>query len=175
MPLLVFSNVPASAGFGESDSISDWILIVKRLLALLATALLMLAPGFSAAQSSTSATGTAAPKYRVVFQVSNPEPRGWNQALNNSLALTKNAGRANVEIRIVAIGAGIGMLKENSPAAKLVAAALSQGVNVLACGETMKALQLEKEDMLPNIGYVPGGIIEILDRQSEGWRYIKAD
>jgi intracellular sulfur oxidation DsrE/DsrF family protein len=31
------------------------------------------------------------------------------------------------------------------------------------------------EDMLPGIGYVPGGIIEILDRQSEGWCYIKAD
>jgi hypothetical protein len=110
-----------------------------------------------------------------VFHAGNADPHGWSQALNNSLAFTKNAGAGNVEIRIVAIGMGIGMLKDNSPAAKLVAAALSQGVKVLACGETMKALLLEKEDMLPNIGYVPGGIIEILDRQSEGWRYIKAD
>jgi len=126
-------------------------------------------------QAVLAQTTPAAPKYRVVFQVSNPDPRGWNQALNNSLALTKNAGRANVEIRIVANGMGIAMLKQNSPATRLVAAALLQGVQVLACGETMKALMLEKEDMLPDIGYVPGGIIEILDRQSEGWRYIKAD
>lgn len=67
------------------------------------------------------------------------------------------------------------MLKAGSPSADRVAAALKAGVKVLACGETMKALLLEKEDMLPDIGYVPGGIIEILDRQREGWGYVKAD
>jgi intracellular sulfur oxidation DsrE/DsrF family protein len=149
--------------------------MMKRWLVLLAITLFVINPGVSWAQAGASAAGAALPKFRVVMQVSNPEPRGWNQALNTSLALTKNAGRSNVEIRIVANGMGIGMLKENSPAAKLVAAALAQGVTVLACGETMKALQLEKEDMLPNIGYVPGGLIEILERQNEGWRYIKAD
>ena len=144
-------------------------------LAFLVAALWALSPIATWAQAAASTAGATVPKYRVVFHVSNPDPRGWNQALNNSLALTKNAGKGNVEIRIVAIGMGIGMLKENSPAAKLVAAAMSQGVSVLACGETMKALMLEKEDMLPDIGYVPGGIIEILDRQTEGWRYVKVD
>ncbi len=147
--------------------------MTTRLRVLLAALFLALTPFVTWAQ--TPAAGAAAPKYRVIFQVSNAEPRGWNQTLNNTLALTKNAGKANVEIRIVANGAGIGMLKGNSPSAKLVAAALAQGVKVLACGETMKALVLEKEDMLSDIGYVPGGIIEILDRQNEGWRYIKAD
>jgi len=144
---------------------------MKRLLFAVAIAMLSI----WGTQAVLAQTTPAAPKYRVVFQVSNPDPRGWNQALNNSLALTRNAGKGNVEIRIVANGMGIGMLKENSPAAKLVAAALAQGVKVLACGETMKAMMLEKEDMLPDIGYVPGGIIEILDRQNEGWRYVKAD
>lgn len=147
----------------------------QRLRIAVVASLLVLAPLATWAQAAAHKTGGPDPKYRVVFHVANPDPRGWNQALNNSLALTRNAGAGNVEIRIVAIGMGIGMLKENSPAAKLVAAALAQSVKVLACGETMKALQLEKEDMLPHIGYVPGGIIEILDRQGEGWRYIKAD
>ncbi len=149
-----------------------------RLHTTWAVALLALAPLAGGAQTppaNPAAAGAAVPKYRVVFHVANGEPRGWNQALNNSLAFTKNAGATNVEIRIVAIGQGIGMLKENSPSAKLVAAALAQGVKVLACGETMKALLLERDDMLPNIGYVPAGIIEIMDRQSEGWRYLRAD
>ena len=34
---------------------------------------------------------------------------------------------------------------------------------------------IEKDDMLPNISYVPGGLIEVLDRQREGWSYIKGD
>jgi uncharacterized protein len=149
--------------------------MMKPWRVVLAFALFALALTTSWAQAVSSGPAATPPRYRVVMQVSNPEPRAWNQALNNGLALTRNAGKDNVEIHIVANGMGIAMLKENSPAGKLVAAALAQGVKVLACGETMKALQLEREDMLPNIGYVPGGLIEILDRQNEGWRYIKAD
>lgn len=142
---------------------------------MLTATLLLAAPMSLWAQSSAPATETSPPKYRVVMQVSNPEPRGWHQTLNNAMALTKNAGRANVQIEIVAIGAGIGVLKYNSPAAREVAAAMGVGVKVLACGETMKALMLEKDDMLPNIGFVPGGLIEVLDRQREGWQYVKGD
>lgn len=149
--------------------------LVTRRAAMLTAALLVAAPRGLWAQSAAPATETSAPKYRVVIQVSNPEPRGWHQTLNNAMSLTKNAGRANVQIEIVANGMGIGMLKYNSPEAKEVAAVLSLGVKVLACGETMKALMLEKEDMLPNIGYVPGGLIEVLDRQREGWQYVKGD
>jgi intracellular sulfur oxidation DsrE/DsrF family protein len=127
------------------------------------------------AQVQAPSVNPAGPKYRVVMQVSNAEPRGWHQTLANAMALTKNAGAQNVQIEIVANGMGIGMLKYNSPDAKEVAAVLGMGIKVLACGETMKALMLEKDDMLPNIGYVPGGLIEVLDRQGDGWRYIKGD
>ena len=148
---------------------------MSRLAVKLSVILLLAAPMGLWAQSSTTATETFPPKYRVVMQVSNPEPRGWHQTLNNAMALTKNVGRENVQIEIVANGMGIGMLKYNSPDAKEVAAVLGLGVKVLACGETMKALMLEKDDMLPNIGFVPGGLIEVLDRQRDGWQYVKGD
>ena len=148
---------------------------MKYLVIRLAAILLMATPMAMQAQTAAPAAGAAVPKYRVIMQVSNAEPRGWHQSLNNAMALTKNAGRANVQIEIVAIGAGIGMLKFNSSEAQSVAAAKSVGVNVIACGETMKALMLEKDDMLPNIGFVPGGLIEVLDRQRHGWQYVKAD
>lgn len=150
--------------------------MVKRRLVLFAlTTATAAGPIRAWAQAAAATVSAATPRYRVVMQVSNADPRGWNQALSNSLALTKNVGRANVEIRIVAIGQGIGMLKVNSPSTARVDAALAQGIGVLACGETMKALQLEKDDLLPNIVVVPGGLIEVLDRQADGWRYIKAD
>ena len=141
----------------------------------LAALLLVLTSTTGWAQAQASSRDSALPKYRVVMQVSNAEPRGWHQTLVNAMALTKNAGPANVQIEIVANGMGIGMLKYNSPEAREVAAVLGMGIKVLACGETMKALMLEKDDMLPGIGYVPGGLIEVLDRQAEGWRYIKGD
>ena len=142
---------------------------------MLTAACLLSAPVGLWAQTSAAPTEGFAPKYRVVMQVSNAEPRGWHQTLNNAMALTKNAGRTNVQIEIVANGMGIGMLKFNSSEAKEVAAVLGMGVKVLACGETMKALMLERDDMLPNIGFVPGGLIEVLDRQRDGWQYVKGD
>jgi intracellular sulfur oxidation DsrE/DsrF family protein len=149
---------------------------VRALTGLAAAVMLALAPLAGPAQQTTPVFGAPGPaRYRVVMQVSNPEPRGWHQALNNALALRKNAGAANVQIEIVANGMGIGMLKYNSSESREVADVLEAGIKVLACGETMKALLLEKDDMLPGIGYVPGGLIEILDRQREGWQYIKAD
>jgi intracellular sulfur oxidation DsrE/DsrF family protein len=143
----------------------------RRMIQLAATLVLALPMGLRA-QSPAPAPGATAPKYRVVMQVSNPEPRGWNQTLMNALALTKNTGRGNVEIEIVANGMGIGMLKYNSPQAKELAAVLAIGVKVLACGETMKALMLEKDDMLPTIGVVPAGLGQIIKRQREGWAYV---
>lgn len=148
---------------------------MRRLIVKLAATLFMLISLSAWAQLAAPTQGASEPRYRVVMQVSNPEPRGWHQTLNNAMALIKNAGPRNVQIEIVANGMGIGMLKFNSPDAKEVAAVLALGVKVIACGETMKALMLDKDDMLPNISYVPGGLIEVLDRQREGWLYVKGD
>ena len=148
--------------------IRRWILAV---VALLLTSLAIPA----IAQSVSGGASGPVKKYRVVMQVSGPDPRGWAQAVNNALLMQRNIGKANVDIEIVANGMGIGMLKYNSPEEKEVAAALDQGIKVVACGMTMKQLMLEKEDMLPNISYVKGGFVEIMDRQAEGWHYLRAD
>mgnify|MGYP005811856063 CR=1 FL=1 len=64
------------------------------------------------------------------------------------------------------------MVKLDSPMANRVADTLKSGVNVVACQVTMRRQKLAKEDMLPDIGYVPAGLAEIIRRQHEGWSYI---
>ena len=111
-------------------------------------------------------------KERVVVQVSTPETRIWSQALNYIENLQALYGKDNVEIEIVALGWGIGMLKFDSPLATRVADALKRGASVRACEVTMGRQKLTKEDMLPEIGYVPAGLGQIIKRQKEGWQYI---
>lgn len=111
-------------------------------------------------------------KERVVVQVSTPETRIWGQALNYVENLQALYGKDNVEIEIVALGWGIGMLKFDSPLATRVADALKRGASVRACEVTMGRQKLTKEDMLPEIGYVPAGLGQIIKRQKEGWQYI---
>ncbi|HTP96953.1 MAG TPA: DsrE family protein [Burkholderiales bacterium] len=115
-----------------------------------------------------------APKQRVVFQMSDGDPAKWNLALNNIRNVQEDLGGGNVEIELVAYGAGgIGMLKLDSEVANRIADALSAGVKVLACENTMRGQKLTRSDMLPNIGYVRAGVMELIERQREGWAYIR--
>jgi intracellular sulfur oxidation DsrE/DsrF family protein len=149
---------------------------MKTLFALLLAATLALSsalPSIAADKAIASTAAPAAQKVRVVIQVSDPDPRLWAQAINYTENLRELVGKNNVETEIVALGQGIGLLKLDSPHAVRVAEALKAGVAVTACGSTMSRQKLTREDMLPNIGYAPGGILRIIERQKEGWTYIK--
>jgi intracellular sulfur oxidation DsrE/DsrF family protein len=140
---------------------------MKRLLAIFAAlAFGLLVSGQAAAQAS------AAGKERVVIQVSTPEQRVWNQALNYVENLQTLYGKDNIEIEIVALGWGIGLLKFDSPMATRVADALKRGATLQACEVTMDRQKLTRQDMLPDIGYVKAGLGQIIKRQKEGWSYI---
>ena len=110
---------------------------------------------------------------RIVIQVSDADPAKWNLALNNAHNLQTDLGPANVEIELVAYGPGIGMLKLDSPVANRIGEAKDAGVKVLACENTMKGQKLAHSDMLNGIGYVGAGVVEIMQRQQEGWAYLR--
>ena len=116
---------------------------------------------------------TTLAKHKAVFQVSDGEPQKWNLALNNVKNVQDDLGSNAVELEIVAYGPGIGMLKADSPVGKRVAEALKSGVKIVACENTMKGQKLGIADMLPNLGYVPAGVVELMAKQQEGYAYIR--
>lgn len=139
---------------------------MKRLFAFL-VALALGAAVFGHAEAQAPVA-----RERIVVQVSTPEQRIWNQALNYVENLQTLYGKDNVEIEIVALGWGIGMLKFDSPLATRVDEALKRGARLQACEVTMSRQKLSRQDMLPDIGYVPAGLGQIIKRQKEGWSYI---
>lgn len=126
--------------------------------------------------ATIAATAGAQPipqRNRVVIQVSDGDASKWNLALNNARNLQSDLGERNVEVEIVAYGPGIGMLKLDSPVGNRVGEARDAGVKVMACENTMKAQKLVRADMLNGIGYVGAGVVEIMQRQQEGWAYLR--
>ena len=132
-----------------------------------AVAALAIAAPF-AAQAQTSAVTN-----KAVFQVSDGDPQKWNLTLNNAKNVQDDLGSDAVELEIVVYGPGIAMLKGDSPVGKRVAEALKSGVKVVACENTMKGQHLVYADMLPDIGYAPAGVVELMKRQREGYAYIR--
>ena len=141
----------------------------RRLSSLAALALFA---GLSLAAPAALADN-ATTKNHVVLQVSDNDPGKWNLALNNARNLQTDLGAQNVEIEIVAYGPGISMLKAESVVGNRIGEALKSGVNVSACQNTMRGQKLTKADMLEGIAYVPAGVVEIMQRQQQGWAYLR--
>jgi intracellular sulfur oxidation DsrE/DsrF family protein len=126
--------------------------------------------GLSAAHAQASSSGKP---NKLVLQVSDGDKSKWSLALGNVYNVQNDLGAETVEAEIVVYGAGIDMLKKGSPVADRVASALKNGVRIVACENTMTAQHLSKTDMLPGIGYVPAGVVEIMKKQQQGWAYVR--
>jgi uncharacterized protein len=137
-----------------------------RALAVLALVSVAAGPLASAAQPIPQ-------RNRVLIQVSDGDVAKWNLALNNARNLQTDLGSSNVDIEIVAYGPGIGMLKLDSPVANRIGEAKDAGVKVMACENTMKTQKLTRADMLDGISYAAAGVVEIMQKQQEGWAYLR--
>jgi intracellular sulfur oxidation DsrE/DsrF family protein len=110
---------------------------------------------------------------KAVMQVSDNDYNKWTLALGNAHNAQTELGAANIELEIVVYGPGIGMLKSDSPVDKRVAEAIKAGIRIVACQNTMKNSKLVPADMLPDIGYVPAGVVELMLKQQQGYAYIR--
>jgi len=115
----------------------------------------------------------AAARHKVIFQVSDNDARKWNLTLNNVRNIQQDLGKDNVDIEVVAYGPGLNMLKLDSEVAARVGEALRQGVAIMACENTMTNTKTRREDMLPKIGYVKAGVVELMLKQQQGYSYIR--
>jgi len=142
----------------------------RRSLVLAGSAAVLAAilPGAAHAQAQQP------PRNRAVFQVTDNDPARWNMILNNMTNLREGVGGEEIEIELVAFGPGLLMLKADSSVKQRVADALKSGATISACQNTMRAMKLVPADMLPDIGYVPAGVVEVMRKQQQGWAYIRS-
>ena len=58
--------------------------------------------------------------------------------------------------------------------AEAVAALIEKGVKFVACENTMRQKSIRKEDLLPGVGTVPSGAVEVVRKQQrDGFAYFK--
>ncbi len=117
---------------------------------------------------------TAPTRNKALFQVTDTDPARWNLILSNINNLRDGVGSEGVEIELVAYGPGLLMLKSDSSVKQRIADALKSGVKVNCCENTMKVMKFTQSDMLPDIGYVPSGAVEVMKKQQQGWACIRS-
>jgi uncharacterized protein len=127
----------------------------------------------TAAFSPPSMAQQASGRHKLVLQVSDGDAAKWNLALNNAENVQQALGKDKVDVEIVAYGPGLGMLTAESKVAARLNGAMDNNVALLACGTTMKKAKLTAADLAGGVKVVPAGVIHIMQRQSEGWSYVR--
>ena len=136
-------------------------------LLAIATALFL----FSTAAFAQASPGKATSTNRVVFQVNEEDSRKWNTVLANINNVQEELGK--VEVAVVVIGPALGMIKADALTANKVQDAMAAGVRFVACGNSMKAQNLTRDDMIDHIDYARAGYVEIMRLQQQGWTYLR--
>ena len=144
----------------------------RHIVALGLMTLLVLAPAaIRAADVAATSGGSAAVRNRIVFQVNEDDSRKWNTVLANANNVQEELGQ--VEIAVVVIGPGLGMIKADALTANRVQDAMAAGVRFVACGNSMHAQGLTKDDMIDGIAYAKAGYVEVMRLQQQGYAYIR--
>lgn len=143
----------------------------KTFALLVALSLSFISVSAQAADKAKQHTSTT--RNKIVFQVSDDDTKKWSGTLSNAKNVQKELGADNVVIEVVVYGSGLGMLTFESPVGSEVAEAINAGIKFVACENTMKGLHLTKDDMLPSLNYARAAVVEIMQKQQEGYAYIK--
>ncbi len=114
-------------------------------------------------------------KYRLQLQVSEDSVERLMLALNIAKHVQNEFGPTNVDVQIVVFGPGVQTLKYYAPipVATRVREAKYNGVRIEACLYSMRAAHLKPAQMLPEINYVPSGVVDMMEKQSQGWITIR--
>lgn len=110
---------------------------------------------------------------KVVVHINFPESGRQGHGLKNIANVLKEAPDARVEV--ICHGAGIGLVERaRTEQADAVKSLIAKGVRFVACENTMRQKSIRKEDLLPGVGTVPSGAVEVVLRQQrDGYAYFK--
>ncbi len=147
---------------------SDILRFVKNLLLTLAVSLFLVTHG-----GPTEAAPPKVGKNRMVIQINEDDSRKWNAVLGNINNIRDELAREGASITVVAIGPGLGMLTADSLVANRVQDAIADGVRFVACGRSMQAQQVDKDDLIGGVQITSAGYVELMRLQQRGWAYIR--
>lgn len=127
---------------------------------------------FSAAAQTNSLPSEKA-EHKIIFQFSSSDTTAHKQLMkqfNNILTISPST-----KIEVVCQGGGLEILMSGKTIVGEKIKNLSEkGVLFKACEFAMKERKIEHSQMIPQAGFVPAGILEIVSKQEQGWSYIRS-
>lgn len=94
-------------------------------------------------------------------------------AISNIINLMKDIGEENIDIELLMNGTGLKMMLKEAEYVNKVDYLSKKGVVFCVCSNSLKALDMQENDIIEGTKIVPSGVGELVKKQNEGWNYIK--
>lgn len=114
-------------------------------------------------------------RHRVVMHLNSGDDKAQRSALNNIRHLYQELGRERLTVELVAHGAGLTLLtkKDSKLAGEVARLKADYGVEFTACSNTMKAMNLTRDDLVGEVDRTVPAMVRLMELQEQGWAYIK--
>ena len=110
---------------------------------------------------------------KAVFDVTSADIKIHESTMRHVMMMSSSYPDSEFEI-VVYSGALAMMLNDKSTVKSEIESVLKNGnVTINVCAMSLKRLELDHTALINGVGTVPDGILEIIDKQSKGWGYIK--
>ena len=111
--------------------------------------------------------------HKIVFQFTNATDTLQQKAIINQLNnLTTHWPKAKYEVVIHSMGLPL-VMSGKSKQIQAIKTLRDKGVRFVVCENTLKSQKVTKDQLIQEVEYVPVGIAEIVEKQEQGWTYIK--
>ena len=120
-----------------------------------------------------SGVGAQTKPVKIVFDITSKDTLTHQAVIRHVSGMVSSYPDSKFEVVIYG-GALAMVVQEKSCVAKDVQQLKGNAnVSFVVCEATMKRAGVTKEQLIPGVKTVPDAIIEIVNRQGEGWGYIK--
>lgn len=112
-------------------------------------------------------------EYKVIFHID--ELDKWKLLLANVRNLLEAISDKTVDIEVLANSEAVIYYQKNNLDINIEEMEIlnKKGVRFLACNNSLRGLSIIPEELVDFIGIVPVGVLELVNKQMEGYTYLK--
>lgn len=134
--------------------------------------LIVLMAVFSYAQSTFSDPQPTFKKPRkIVINIHDNDLETVNHNIGTIYNILKEYPSETLKVAVVLYGKGMRVIKKDYDAATLnrIKSLMEYDVEFIACKNTMETMKWTQDDFISGVDYVQAGIVEVIERQNDGY------
>jgi len=112
---------------------------------------------------------------KIVFSIDTMDNKTVNHVISTVNNVIKYYRPENTEVVVVVYSQGVKVLRKDSDVdtRKRIEALMTYDIEFVACENSLRTLGIKKKELMDDLSFGTAGIVEIIERQLQGFIYIK--